>query len=40
MITVSETLVQGSAEWRELRLGKITASRLKMVLTQPNTKAP
>ena len=35
----SETLVQGSPAWRELRLGKITASRFKDVLTEPRSKA-
>jgi hypothetical protein len=41
-VPVTETnaeIVQGSEEWRALRLGKITASRFSDVLTQPKTKA-
>lgn len=39
MTETSETLVQGSPAWRELRLGKITVSRFGDVLTQPKGKA-
>jgi len=34
-----EALVQGTPEWKEMRLGKITASRFADVLTRPRSKA-
>jgi len=39
MVSDAATLVQGTPEWKEARLGKFTASRFAEPMTQPKTKA-
>ena len=39
MDSQSQTIVQGSPAWREFKLGKVSASRFKVVLTEAKTKA-
>jgi putative phage-type endonuclease len=38
-VTATIDVVQGSPEWHALRLGKVTASRIADVLTEPRSKA-